>query len=496
MKLAAESLSPKSDTRCGLRHRTKIVATLGPSSSSPEMLKRLLAAGVDVFRLNASHGTREERASLIRGIRKVLAEQGQIRAILLDLQGPKIRLGRFASPSVQLKKGCTFHITAEEVVGTETTASTSYAGFCDDVRPGDRVLLADGTVELVVRRTTSNRAECEVVRGGSVSDHKGVNLPGVDVRLPTLTAKDEADLESALELGTDLVALSFVRRAEDVQRLRQFLRARKSEIPIIAKIETWEAWVRIDDIVGVSDGLMIARGDLGVESSLEEVPHMQKAIIEKGRCCGRFVITATQMLESMIRNSSPTRAEVSDVANAIYDGTDALMLSGETAEGHHPEKAVEVMAEIASATEKRIVPGWSETTEDGDATQASIIADAAVLAARRAGVSAVAVFTMTGRSAQLISKRRPAVPIFAFTTRADIARQLSVCYGVRSMVAPELLSIDDMLRYMNERLAQQREVGAGQRVLFVAGDRPGTPGTTNTLKIHRVAALVPQENQH
>lgn len=466
--------------------RTKIIATLGPSSSSPEMVKRLFAAGVDVFRLNASHGTPEEHASRILEIQKTTAELGEPRAILLDLQGPKIRLGCFEADRILLKKGSVFQITTASVLGTETRASTTYPGFCTDVQPGDRVLFADGTVELVVRSTTATCSECEVVREGYISDHKGVNLPGVDVRLPALTLKDKADLDFALKCGIDLVALSFVRRGEDVEQLRELLRAKRSAIPIVAKIETAEAWRRIDEIVRISDGVMIARGDLGIELSLEHVPFMQKTIIEKCRRLGKFVITATQMLESMTWNLSPTRAEVSDVANAIYDGTDALMLSGETAEGEYPERAVEVMSEIACATEGRPLSDAAARVEIVESTLAGIIAEAAALTARRAHVSAIAVFTMTGRSAQLIANCRPSLPIFAFTTREEIARQISVWYAIRPILAPRLVSIDDMVAHMNQRLAQRKEVGVGEDVLFVAGDQPDTPGATNTLKIHRI----------
>jgi pyruvate kinase len=467
------------------RRRTKIVATLGPSSNSPAMIRRLLTAGVDVFRLNASHGTPEERAAQILEIQKAAAEEREAPAILLDLQGPKIRLGCFERQRVLLKKGATFAITTETVLGTEHEASTTYTGFCADVHPGHRILLADGTVELVVQAKTRDRVDCQVLREGYVSDHKGINLPGVDVRLPALTRKDHEDLALALRCGIDMVALSFVREAQDVHHLRDHLRSKNSDIPIVAKIETSKAWDQIDEIVSASDGVMIARGDLGIELSLEQVPYMQKAIIEKCRRAGKFVITATQMLESMTRNFSPTRAEVSDVANAIYDGTDALMLSGETAEGEFPERSVEVMSEIACATETRpiVAPNLGDENE---ISQPHIIAEAAVLTARRAQAEVIAVFTMTGKSAQLISKYRPRTSIFAFTTGEEVARQLSVWYGVRPVPAPELRSIDAMLLHMNDELLKRREVEVGDHVLLVAGDQPGTPGATNTVKLHRI----------
>ncbi|MBI5083624.1 MAG: pyruvate kinase, partial [Acidobacteria bacterium] len=327
---------------------TKIVATLGPASSSPEMIRRLVEAGVDVFRLNASHGTSEERREAVAAIRAAAQAAGTNTGILLDLQGPKIRLDVFEGGHAVLETGGEFVITTEEVLGNSHAASTTYANFAKDVKAGDRVLLADGSRELVVLDSDGVRARCRVVTGGPISDKKGINLPGVQLSAPSLTRRDMENLQAGIEAGVDLVALSFVRRPSDVLRLRLFLEEKGSNLPIIAKIEKPEAVENIKDILTESDGVMVARGDLGVECSMETVPFIQKSIIEQARRAGKFVITATQMLESMIENPVPTRAEVSDVANAIYDGTDAVMLSGETSVGKYPVEAVRMMDRTAA----------------------------------------------------------------------------------------------------------------------------------------------------
>jgi pyruvate kinase len=468
--------------------RTRIVATLGPASNSPEMIRTLLAAGVDVFRLNASHGIQTTGGPLIRTIRECAEAAGTHTAILLDLQGPKIRLGTFPEGPVRLENGDAFTITVEEAAGNRLLASTTYAEFAKDVRVGDRVLLADGTVELVAIRSNGIEVQCQVVRGGMISDRKGINLPGTSVSAPSMTPKDFADLDFGLEQGVDMVALSFVRRAADVIRLRRHMEAKGCTAPIVAKIEKPEAWGRIDEILHVSDGVMVARGDLGVEVALEHVPHIQKGIIDKARQRGRFVITATQMLESMIECAVPTRAEVSDVANAVYDGTDAIMLSAETASGRYPVEAVRTMSEIACATETHAVLLSPPLLEAAHPGHREIIADGACRAAGMAGVKAIAVFTVSGSSAFLIASRRPPVPVFAFTTTEGIARQLSVWYAITPVVAPELHTVDQMLAWMDRALVERGRAAPGQHILFVVGDQPQAPAATNTMKIHAVAA--------
>jgi len=466
--------------------RTRIVATLGPASSSPEAIRSLIHAGVDVFRLNASHGIQQTGGPLIRTIREIAGELGTHTAILLDLQGPKIRLGTFPEGPVRLENGDSFTITVEDSPGNRARACTTYAEFARDVRTGDRVLLADGTVELTVIRTNGIEAQCQVVRGGMISDRKGINLPGTTVSAPSMTPKDFSDLDFGLEQGVDMVALSFVRRAADVIRLRRHMEAKGSAAPIVAKIEKPEAWGRIDEILHVSDGVMVARGDLGVEVALEHVPHIQKGIIEKARKCGKFVITATQMLESMIECAVPTRAEVSDVANAVYDGTDAIMLSGETATGRYPVEAVRTMSEIASATETHAVLSSLPLLETAHPELREIVADAACRAAGMAGVKAIAVFTMSGSSAHLIASRRPPVPVFSFTATDSVARQLSIWYAITPVVTPEFHTVDEMLACMDKTLLERGRVTPGQHILFVAGDQPHAPRATNTMKIHTV----------
>ena len=467
--------------------RTRIVATLGPASSSPEMIRTLLAAGVDVFRLNASHGIQTTGGPLIRTIRECAEAAGTHTAVLLDLQGPKIRLGTFPDGPVRLENGDAFTITVEEGPGNRLLACTSYAEFAKDVRVGDRVLLADGTVELVAIRSNGTEVQCQVVRGGMISDRKGINLPGTSVSAPSMTPKDFADLDFGLEQGVDMVALSFVRRAADVIRLRRHMEAKGCTAPIVAKIEKPEAWQRIHEILHVSDGVMVARGDLGVEVALEHVPHIQKGIIEMAREHGRFVITATQMLESMIESAVPTRAEVSDVANAVYDGTDAIMLSGETATGRYPVEAVRTMSEIASATEAHAVLPSLPLLETAHPELREIVADAACRAAGMAGAKAIAVFTVSGSSAHLIASRRPPVAVFSFTATDSVARQLSVWYAITPVVTPELHTVDEMLAWMDRTLLERGRVAPGQHILFVAGDQPQAPGATNTIKIHTVA---------
>jgi pyruvate kinase len=466
---------------------TKIVATLGPSSDSREIIRQLMEAGVDILRLNASHGTPEEHKRRIVSIRSVAAELGKNTGILLDLQGPKIRLGTFESGPVHLEKGSEFTITTEQIAGNAQRACCSYTDFSKDVKPGDRVLLADGSVELAVLESDGVATRCRVVTGGALSDRKGINLPGVQVSTPSLTRKDMADLQMGIDSGVDCVALSFVRKASDVLRLRLFLEERDFNVPIVAKIEKPEALENLDEILNESDGVMVARGDLGVELALEKVPFVQKAIIEKARVWGKFVITATQMLESMIEVPFPTRAEVSDVANAIYDGTDAVMLSAETSAGKYPVEAAAMMDRIAAQAELSIrQQGYKDLPQRRFTTHAEIVADSAYHAARNADAAAIVVFTASGSSARLIARFRPPVPIYAFTPSEAVARQLNIVFGVRSVIAPQTTSTDDMMMQMDRILIERGWLKPRDSVVFVAGQPIGRPGTTNLLKLHRV----------
>ena len=473
---------------------TKIVATLGPASDSPEKLLALIAAGVDVFRLNASHGEWPDHARRIVAVRAAAQQAGQHIGILLDLQGPKIRLGKFENGGCQLTQGAHFTITTVELQGTCDRASTAYSDFAKDVKPGDRVLLADGIIELRALRSDGIEVAFEVVIGGPISDKKGINLPGVKVSAPSVTEADERNLAAGLAAGVDMIAQSFVRTADDVRHLRSLMGKHMDKdappIPIIAKIEKPEAYDNIQSILEEAEGVMVARGDLGVETSLERVPPMQKSIIRRARRTGTFVITATQMLESMITNATPTRAEVSDVANAIYDGTDAVMLSAETSVGKYPVETVQYMTKIAREAERSINKrGQNEPPNVTDQSVAEVIATSAYHAARAAKAAAIVAFTRTGRSARLISRYRPPVKIYAVTPSDKAARALSVCYGVLPVILPEVNSTDEMLTQMDHMLIERQLSRPGERIVFVAGQPVGCAGTTNIMKIHTVGEI-------
>src|SRR5438094_2826518 len=449
---------------------TKIVATLGPASDSPDLLDRLLEAGVDVFRINASHASQQQTTVRIAAVRAAEKKHARFVGILLNLQGPKIRLGKFKKGTCELETGDVFTITTEPVAGNRERASTSYTRFAKDVKAGDRVLLADGAVEMKALKSDSVSVRCEVLSGGVIGDNKGINMPGVQISAPSLTEKDLADLRFGLEAGIDMVALSFVRTAEDVRKLRCHLDAQAPRTPIVAKIEKPQAWENIESILDMADGVMVARGDLGVEMALEKVPFIQKAIIRRARRRSKFVITATQMLESMIHNATPTRAEVSDVANAIYDGSDAVMLSAETSVGNATVEAVNFMSRIAAEAERSLrARGVQEIQRRSNPTYAEILADAAYHAARDASVSAIVVFTASGSSARLISRYRPPDRIYAITPSEAVARHLSIQYGVFPILAPDVASTDEMLTLSDALLCDPGLLRNGDSVVFVAG---------------------------
>lgn len=463
----------------------KIVVTLGPASDSLETVKALIHAGAQIFRMNASHGPWADHQRRIETVRQAERETGQTVAVLLDLQGPKIRLGKVAGGKITLQTGAHFTITTERILGDSTRASTTYSEFAHDVRPGDRVLLNDGAVMLRALESDGVEVKLEVVSGGVTGDQKGINLPGVKVSAPSLTDKDREDLRSGLAAGVDFVALSFVRRGEDVRMLRELMGDAK--VPIVAKIEKPEAVEDIDAILREANGIMVARGDLGVEMSLEAVPPIQKMLIRKARRRNRFVITATQMLESMIENANPTRAEVSDVANAIYDGSDAVMLSAETSVGKYPVAAVQYMSRIAAEAVRGILRrGFPEPPKIPGASDSEIVADAAYNAARAADVQAIVVFTTTGYSARLVSRYRPPVQVIAMTESAKLVRRLLVNYGVVPVLAPAVRTTDEMLEQMNTFLVSKGHLRVGDKVVFVAGQPVGRSGSTNLMKLHRV----------
>jgi pyruvate kinase len=420
-------------------------------------------------------------------VREISKEMDMICGILLDLQGPKIRLGTFENGKVQLQTGDSFEITTQETVGNAQRASTVYANLARDVTPGDRILLADGAVELRVASTDGVAVRTQVVAGGWIGDRKGINLPGVNVSTPSLTRKDMADLQFGIAEGIDFVALSFVRKASDIIRLRLYLEEKECLLPVIAKIEKPEAWEHLNDIVQESDGVMVARGDLGVEMPCEKVPFIQKSVIERARHHGKFVITATQMLESMIENPVPTRAEVSDVANAIYDGTDAVMLSAETSAGAFPVESVRMMARIAGEAEAAMRPrGYQVPPQRANPSIAEILADAAYHSARSANVAAIVVFTTSGSTARLVARYRPPVPIFAFTLKEPVARQLSLVYGIHSLVTPAETSVDEMVAVMDRALLDRGLLKPRDTVILVAGQPMWRSGTTNLMLLHRI----------
>ena len=469
---------------------TKIVATLGPASEDPEVIRKLMEAGVDVFRLNASHGSQPEHERKILAVRQLAGQLGRPVGVLLDLQGPKIRLGEFEGGGCVLRPGDLFTITTEEIAGNAQRASVNYGKFAEDVKPGDRILIADGSVELNVVDTDGTVARSVVVTGGFVGDRKGVNLPGVQVSTPSLTKKDMSDLRFGLRLGVDMVALSFVRKRDDVLRLRLFLEEQEAHLPIIAKIEKPEGWDNFDQILEESDGVMVARGDLGVELALEKVPSIQKSIIERSRRVGKFVITATQMLESMVSKPVPTRAEVSDVANAIQDGTDAVMLSAETSTGRYPVEAVKMMARIAVEADNAYqAAGFRQLAVTPNPNPSEIVADAAYRAASIAKPEAIVAFTASGYTARLVARYRPPVPIYTFTPSESVVRQLSVVYGVRPVWVEPTRSSDELLIELDQLLQTKAGLKLNDKVIILAGLPMAKMGPTNVMKMHRVGEL-------
>ena len=469
---------------------TKIVATIGPASEQPSLIKDLLEAGADVFRVNASHGTHGAHSARIRAIREAARELQVFPGILLDLQGPKIRLGRFEGGSATLETGAQFTLTTEPCQGNATLACTTFLTLPKDVKPGNRLLLADGAVELRATKVESASVQFEVVSGGTIKDQQGINLPGIRLSVPSMTEKDCEDLAFGLEQGVDFVALSFVRSPDDISALRSRLSSAGSKIPIIAKIEKPEALDHLDAILALTDGVMVARGDLGVEVALARVPGIQKTIIEKARMQGKFVITATQMLESMIEHSAPTRAEVSDVANAIFDGTDAVMLSGETAAGKYPLETVRMMAGIAVEAESYLKSKpFDKPALSANPTQAEIIAEAAYRAGLAASVKAIGAFTSSGNTPRLVARFRPHVPLYAFCETEAVARSLSVIYGAQTIAPVKVDSIEQMLQICDLRLLGEAWSTIGDNVVLVAGAPFGMPGSANMIQLHRVGAV-------
>lgn len=469
--------------------RTTIIATLGPASSDRKTIEKLVRAGANVFRLNFSHGSYEDHSRLIDSIRNISLRTGSHIAILQDLQGPKIRIGDMPPGGVELKKNHSVRLVTRHVTGSAEVIPTQYAHLPRDVEKGDRILIDDGYLELKVLGSGRGYVDCRVARGGTLVSHKGMNLPGVDVSAPSLTKKDIADLEFGISRGVDYVAMSFVRSANDMKKLRRHVRRLGAGLPLIAKIERPEAIDALVDIIKESDGVMVARGDLGVEMPPERVPQLQKRIIEETNTRGKTAITATQMLESMISNSRPTRAEASDVANAVYDQSGAVMLSGETAVGRHPVEAVKFAARICSDAEQRLyetAPMEPSEFLKKAAGFSGAVAYSAVRAARELDARAIMAFTQSGTTAHLVSKYRPCCDIIGATMSDAVARKMSMFWGVTPLVLDRISSMESLVKDVDEALLKRRLAKKGDTIVITSGVPIGTSGTTNLMKIHRV----------
>lgn len=473
--------------------RAKIVATLGPASSDAAVLEKLIGLGVDVARLNFSHGHHEEHAQRLDRIRAASRHLGKAVAVLQDLQGPKIRTGPLKSgkAGVNVESGAEIVITTEgEIPGDERMISTTYAHLAEDVRPGDRLLVDDGLLEFRVLSTDGVRVRAEVVEGGALGEHKGINLPGVTLRSEALSEKDKADLAFGISHGVDYVALSFVRSASDVSLCRTEMERAGRVVPVIAKIEKPEALEQIDGIIAAADGVMVARGDLGVEILPERVPLIQKEICRKANAAGKPVIIATQMLNSMIEHPRPTRAEATDVANAIWDGADAVMLSGETASGKYPLLAVQMMDRIVREAESGLPPREvgiaAVAPREGGAPANQVIAAAACEAATVSASVAVCCFTLRGETARLLAQYRPSMPIVAFSPDQSIRRRLALYWGVVPKVMEPVKNADLMTEMVTDRLLADGVAAPGDRVIVVYGSPLGVPGQTNSIRLHEI----------
>ena len=467
--------------------RAKIVCTIGPATEDPEKLRALVEAGMDVARINRSHGTLEDAERQLQGVREAAAAVGKEVGVLVDLQGPKIRTGRFATGPVLLNEGDRFTITTEDVDGDRDRVSTTFKGLPGDVSPGDRLLIDDGKIALRALEVTATDVITEVIEGGTISNNKGINLPGVPVSVPALSEKDEEDLAWALRAGADWIALSFVREPSDIIRVHEVMESVRIRRPVIAKIEKPQAVQNLPGILRAFDGIMVARGDLGVEMPLEEVPLLQKRAIEIARRMAKPVIVATQVLESMMDNSRPTRAEASDCANAVLDGADAIMLSGETSVGKWPIQAVQTMARIIANTEEhalsKIPPlGSAPTTVSGAVTAAAAEIGTVTNA------KYLVVFTSSGDSARRVARLRPALPMLAFTSEPATARRLTVTWGIRTFVMRPFQHMSTMVEAVDHELIGAGLVEFKDVIVVVAGRPYGVTGTTNSLRVHVVGS--------
>jgi pyruvate kinase len=453
------------------------------------MITELVAAGLDVARLNMSHGDHDAHRASYQAVRAASDASGRSVGVLVDLQGPKIRLGRFAAGPVTLAAGQEFTVTGQDVPGDQGEVSVSYPGLAGDVRPGTRLLVDDGRVALEVTAVQGERVRTRVLVGGPVSDHKGLNLPGIRVSVPALTSKDAEDLRWALALRADMIALSFVQGPEDAEPPRKIMDEAGVRLPLVAKVEKPQAVAALEEVVAAFDGIMVARGDLGVEYPLEQVPLVQKRAIKLARQAAKPVIVATQMLDSMVSAPRPTRAEASDVANAVLDGADALMLSAETSVGAYPVEAAATMARIIEAAEQDW-PFAPEPPASTPGTTGSAIARAAGEVGAAVGARALVAFTMTGETARRLARYRSPIPLLAFTTESATRSQLALTWGAETFLVPPVAHTDDMVRQVDAALLQIGRCQAGDLVVMVAGSPPGTPGRTNALRVHRIGDAV------
>lgn len=465
--------------------RAKIVCTIGPATDSPEQIAALVAAGMDVARINRSHGSQEDDAVTIQNVRRAALESGRAVAVMVDLQGPKIRLETFAEGPQRLEIGDIFTITTRDVPGDKECVGTTFKGLPADCHPGDQLLIDDGNVAVRVLEVTETDVITRVEVPGVVSDHKGLNLPGVAVSVPALSEKDRSDLRWALQQGADLVALSFVRSADDFADVAAIMEEEGCRIPVLAKIEKPQAVQNLSQIVQAFDGIMVARGDLGVEMPLEAVPLVQKRAIEMARRFAKPVIVATQVMDSMIQNPRPTRAEASDCANAILDGADAVMLSGETSVGKFPIKAVETMAAIVENVEENGGDRIAQLSSY-DHDRGSVISTAAVRTAEMLDIKYLIAFTQSGSTARTISRLRSPIPMFAFTPLDSTRNQMAISWGVQSYRVPYVSHTDDMVWQVDQVLQAQGLASPGDEVIIIGGMPPGVPGSTNSMRIHTV----------
>ncbi|WP_408930986.1 pyruvate kinase [Corynebacterium axilliensis] len=470
--------------------RTKIVCTLGPAVASKEGILGLVEAGMDVARLNMSHGDHADHEANYRWVREATDETGHAVGVLADLQGPKIRLGRFVNGEEMWKDGEIVRITVDDIEGTHDRVSTTYKGLAKDAKPGDRLLIDDGKVAVVCKEVEGNDVICEVTEGGPVSNNKGVSLPGMDISVPALSEKDIADLRFALKLGVDIIALSFVRSPADVDKVHEIMDEEGRRVPVIAKLEKPEAVDALESIVLAFDAIMIARGDLGVEVPLEQVPLFQKRAIQIARENAKPVIVATQMLDSMISNLRPTRAEASDVANAVLDGADAVMLSGETSVGIDPQNVVRTMSKIVQHAEQgSSVPPLTHVPR----TKRGVVSYSARDIAERLNAKAIVAFTTSGDTAKRVARLHSQLPLLAFTPNPAVRSQLALTWGAETFLSPEVKSTDDMMEAIDEALLGMDKYEEGDMIVVIAGTPPGISGNTNMIQVHQLGLAVQQK---